>query len=423
MRTILISRRRRRDPRSVPTSISITAFKEELELGETFQFVAVVLDQNNEPVDGATVSWGSSDTNIATVSSGLVEAVGVGSVSISASYGGLTSSKVLEVEYGSISEIEVTPSILSIDANETEQFTAKAFNQFNKEIPDTPFTWSTSDPSVAVVDSGGLVEAYAGGSVDIVAAANGVTGSSALVVEGEVADVVASYDQILLLNPDVFVPLQLASYRGQQVLYKDSTFTDPVLDVGDPVGGVWDLAQDDEGAVAPSSSDRPIWQGVGDGVYTDEGDGVGDTLEISFPEKNVDNSLSIAVFVDISNSELVSPRIFAATAGEVSTFYSGSWFFVRNTGYPEQLRFSTPMPEGFAVVSTIFGAENEETVLRVEGVSASEVLPSADGVSVIGLAKYPTQSSSTRLNTKWLCIWHNHRLTESEMLTLEALND
>ena len=56
-----------------------------MSIGATIQLAATVLDQNDQPVSGAVVTWTSSDESVATVSAqGLVTAVGNGSAMITA---------------------------------------------------------------------------------------------------------------------------------------------------------------------------------------------------------------------------------------------------------------------------------------------------------------------------------------------------
>ena len=60
-------------------------------LGQTAQLTATVNDQNNSPITGATVTWTSSNINVATVSAGgLVTAVSNGTARITARSGSVS---------------------------------------------------------------------------------------------------------------------------------------------------------------------------------------------------------------------------------------------------------------------------------------------------------------------------------------------
>ena len=75
-----------------PATADLTA------LGATVQLTAEVRDQNARVMAGATVTWSSADTSVATVdASGLVTAVGNGTATITASAGSASGSTVVTV--------------------------------------------------------------------------------------------------------------------------------------------------------------------------------------------------------------------------------------------------------------------------------------------------------------------------------------
>ena len=68
-------------------------------IGQTFQIHATVLDQENNVISGASVTWSSSNPAVATVSStGLVTAVSNGTARITAESQSVTSSIEVVVE-------------------------------------------------------------------------------------------------------------------------------------------------------------------------------------------------------------------------------------------------------------------------------------------------------------------------------------
>ena len=67
-----------------------------MSLGATVQLTATVLDGNGQPVEGAVVTWQSSDESVATVSvQGLVTAVTNGVVRITATSGSASRASTL----------------------------------------------------------------------------------------------------------------------------------------------------------------------------------------------------------------------------------------------------------------------------------------------------------------------------------------
>lgn len=82
-----------------PTTVTVTPATAQLvTLDATVQLTAQVRDQNGEAMPGATVTWASADTAVATVSSvGLVTAVGNGKVSIAARTGSASGTATVTV--------------------------------------------------------------------------------------------------------------------------------------------------------------------------------------------------------------------------------------------------------------------------------------------------------------------------------------
>ena len=86
-----------------PTTLTVSPATAELTaLGATVQLTAEVRDQNARVMAGATVTWSSNDTSVATVgASGLVTAAGEGTATITASAGrgeGTAEIKVVDLE-------------------------------------------------------------------------------------------------------------------------------------------------------------------------------------------------------------------------------------------------------------------------------------------------------------------------------------
>jgi hypothetical protein len=83
-----------------------------------------------------------------------------------------------------LSAIVVEPQLVAVTGSGTAQFTATAYDQFQRMMPGIPFTWSTSNPCVATVDGTGLARtAAAPGSAQIRASAGDITGSGTYQVQ------------------------------------------------------------------------------------------------------------------------------------------------------------------------------------------------------------------------------------------------
>lgn len=149
-----------------PKSINISEESLNLKIGTTSQLIATVL-----PSDANQgISWSSSNSNVATVdSNGLVTARGNGTATIVAR--GINNvMDTCQVTVGNYSltlkGISITTDYTVLPINSTKQLII-AFNPSN--ATDKTITWTSSDSSVATVDSSGNVKAIAPGSTIITA--------------------------------------------------------------------------------------------------------------------------------------------------------------------------------------------------------------------------------------------------------------
>ena len=177
-----------------PTTVTVSPATHELTaLGATVQLSAEVRDQNARVMAGATVTWTSSASSMATVdASGLVTAAGNGTATITASAGSASGSAVVTVMQ-SVASVEVSPSVYELTAlGQTVQLTAEAFDENGHAVAGAEFSWESSDAAVATVDAGGLVTAVAEGVATITASAGEASGSAVVPVMQPVASVQVS---------------------------------------------------------------------------------------------------------------------------------------------------------------------------------------------------------------------------------------
>ncbi len=172
-------------------SIQVTPANPTIPNGLTQQFTATGTYTDNSTQDlTSIVTWGSSDTSVATVSSapgssGLATAAGPGASSISASYNGVTSSNAtLTVTTAALVSIQVTPPNPAIANGLTQQFTATGTYTDNSTQDLTSLvTWNSSNINVASVSSApgsnGLATAMGVGTTNISASYNGITSANA----------------------------------------------------------------------------------------------------------------------------------------------------------------------------------------------------------------------------------------------------
>ena len=131
--------------------------------GQTAQLSAIVYDVNGQEVEGAELSWSSSDEFVATVDAeGLVTAFTNGEASISAL---VIDDPVLSSNSGRIrvivdivrsGEIVIKPPFPHLDIDHTVRFTATEFDDNGQEVTGAEFSWSSDDGAVATVDEYGI---------------------------------------------------------------------------------------------------------------------------------------------------------------------------------------------------------------------------------------------------------------------------
>ena len=162
-----------------PTETTLTAF------GETVQLAARVVDPNNRTIEGAAVTWQSSDASVATVNDdGLVTAVNNGDATIKATLGDLTASSDVTVMQ-SPDSIVIDPDRTTLtEIGMTVQLTAEVLDPNGHKIEDAEISWSSGDEAIATVDGQGLVTGVAGGTVEITARSGEFSSTSLVLVKG-----------------------------------------------------------------------------------------------------------------------------------------------------------------------------------------------------------------------------------------------
>jgi hypothetical protein len=172
----------------------------------------------------AVVNWSSSDATVAIIgntvgSYGLATSSGQGSATITATASSLSSSTTITVGQATLSSLAVTPSSVSVALGYNEQFTAIAtLSDDSVQDVTQSATWTSSTPTVAVVNSTGLAASLLVGTTNVSASFGAAVGSALLTVISPVPVSLV----ISPANPNIFVSGQ--QQFGATLNYSDGSF-------------------------------------------------------------------------------------------------------------------------------------------------------------------------------------------------------
>ena len=169
------------DPASLhigEVSNALTALGESVQLSLTAQN-----EDGNEANLPSTITWSSSDTNVATVDgSGRVIARAVGTALITVGAACCTGDEVAIQVTQEVAGVQVSPGSASLTPGTTRQFAAEAQDSNGHSISGASISWSSTNTSVASVSSSGVVVANSTGSATIRASSSGWMGQASVSV-------------------------------------------------------------------------------------------------------------------------------------------------------------------------------------------------------------------------------------------------
>ena len=170
-------------------SIEIVPANVTLQIGGTQTFeVKVHTDDGGSDVTGAD-SWNSSDTAVATIAAdGVATAVAAGVTTITATKAGLSAETTLTVPAPivpppALTAITITPADPHIPFGATQTLTATGTYEDGSTKDITNFVaWTSSNTSVATIDTNGVVNTFAKGTATITASRNGLNSQTSVTV-------------------------------------------------------------------------------------------------------------------------------------------------------------------------------------------------------------------------------------------------
>lgn len=202
----------------VLTSIVLTPGNAQIAVGGSQQYSATGYDQYSNAMTGLAFTYSSGNINLVSVdSNGLATAVAPGMTSIGVSASGVSVTAGVTIVppppppppppvLGSITLAPATITTLAIGSTET--FTASAFDTTDKPMV-VAFTYNSTSPTTASVDTGGTVTAMSAGSTSITASSGSVTSNISQVTVDPLPSILRLSPPIALVGSTFSVPLTI----------------------------------------------------------------------------------------------------------------------------------------------------------------------------------------------------------------------
>lgn len=225
------------------TGLIVTPATAQVTVNGTQQFTAMAtLEDGTTQTVTTTASWTTSNGAVASISTGggggpfggggrgLATGLAAGTVTITATYSGLSATASLTVSAATPTKLVVTPAAPSIQVGQTQPFVATLIYSDNTTTVVTgQATWSSSDPSVATISTsgggpgpggggaGGTATAIAKGTATITATYTTLSATATLTV----TDAPLAFVQVTPTNPSI--PVQATQQFTATAVFTDNT--------------------------------------------------------------------------------------------------------------------------------------------------------------------------------------------------------
>jgi pullulanase len=153
-----------------PQSLTLTTTSDALYEGDSRQILVSCLMDNNQPCDPMpTLTWRTSDDNLATVSNGLVHAKKAGAITVFANTTNPTLEGSLDLliakrpQSATLEHITIEPTNITITPGGTQALTVMGHYSDGKTKAIATPTWNSLNDNVVAIDTQGQAKALSGG--------------------------------------------------------------------------------------------------------------------------------------------------------------------------------------------------------------------------------------------------------------------
>jgi len=144
---------------------------------------ATTKDVLGNVLTGRTITWGTSNSAVATVSqTGLVTGVAAGSATITATSETKSGTSTVTVTQAPVATVTIAPTAPSVAEDATITLTATLKDANGNVLTGRAITWSSGNNTTATVSQSGVVTGKKKGSVTITATSEGRSGGVTVTV-------------------------------------------------------------------------------------------------------------------------------------------------------------------------------------------------------------------------------------------------
>lgn len=164
--------------------VIVTPALDTVAVGSSYQLTATTKDAGGNVLTGRVVTWGTSNTAVATVNgSGLVSAVGAGTATITATSETVPGTATTVANVVLAKTVSVTPTSSTVRLGSSALLTATARDALGNILTGHPTSWVSLSPATVSVSATGTVTALGPGSATIKATVDTASGSATVLVD------------------------------------------------------------------------------------------------------------------------------------------------------------------------------------------------------------------------------------------------
>ena len=388
------------------TGISVSPSSATISPGGTVTLKATAnfADGSSTDVTSSAI-WKTTDSSVATVSTGLVTGAGVGSATISATFGGFTGTSAITVSAAKLVSVTCGPDPLTIPIGVTGSLKATGTyaGGVTRDVT-ADVTWSTDDTTVATVDTKGIVTPVALGSTKAHAKLDGIDGVCGVVVsKATIASITVSPNPLSMV-------VGTKQFATASAMLSDGT----TLDVSSTC--TWSSGNDKVASVSngAGSQGQVTATGAGSTSIACTLSGVTGNATVNVSGATIEQVTVTPIAPTCFVGDTIQFFATAISTGGTSTnvTFAASWSsdapaIVQFSGVPGRFRC---LASGKANVSATYSGKTGSTPVTVSGatVVSLQVDPAAATIAVGDVQQYQATaffSDGTSMNVTFASTW------------------